>query len=53
MVYSTIQCYLKDAYDKMEMEIAKSKEFGLIFGAKLVKGAYLNEESQLKAKKNL
>eukprot|EP00335_Anophryoides_haemophila_P000179 CAMPEP_0204821242 /NCGR_PEP_ID=MMETSP1018-20131115/5856_1 /ASSEMBLY_ACC=CAM_ASM_000518 /TAXON_ID=46462 /ORGANISM="Anophryoides haemophila, Strain AH6" /LENGTH=75 /DNA_ID=CAMNT_0051924019 /DNA_START=770 /DNA_END=997 /DNA_ORIENTATION=+ len=31
----------------MKMEITRSTEFGIVVGAKLVKGAYTNEEAAL------
>nr|QBK46536.1 proline dehydrogenase [Philasterides dicentrarchi] len=53
MIFSTIQCYLKDSDHKLEQELQKQQEFGLKIGVKLVKGAYLNEEIKLDAKDNI
>lgn len=55
MVYilPTIQNYLKRSVErsKYEVEIVKRKK--LVFGAKLVRGAYIVEETELAAKNNV
>lgn len=46
-ILPTIQNYLKISVDRSMYEIEIAKRKGLNFGAKLVRGAYLVEESRL------
>lgn len=44
---NTIQNYLKQSGFRMDYEIEKSKKFGLFIALKMVRGAYMVEESKL------
>lgn len=44
VVWNTYQCYLKDANTKIKNEMAMTDRMGVTFGAKVVRGAYLERE---------
>uniref|UniRef100_A0A3B4DD40 Proline dehydrogenase n=2 Tax=Pygocentrus nattereri TaxID=42514 RepID=A0A3B4DD40_PYGNA len=44
IVFNTYQCYLKEAFDNVCMDVELSRREGWCFGAKLVRGAYLDQE---------
>lgn len=46
-IIPTIQNYLKESYERSLYEIAIAKRKNLVFGAKLVRGAYIVEETKL------
>ncbi|CAI5933979.1 unnamed protein product, partial [Closterium sp. NIES-64] len=41
LVYSTVQCYLRDAKPRLAASFGAAQEAGVGFGVKLVRGAYL------------
>ena len=44
VVYTTIQCYLKDAATRLQDDMDRAKRQGYYFAAKLVRGAYMVTE---------
>eukprot|EP00271_Cylindrocystis_brebissonii_P018517 TRINITY_DN528_c0_g2_i1.p1 TRINITY_DN528_c0_g2~~TRINITY_DN528_c0_g2_i1.p1 ORF type:complete len:745 (+),score=104.35 TRINITY_DN528_c0_g2_i1:620-2854(+) len=45
LVYSTVQCYLKDSRSRLEAALTEAQKRGIPFGVKLVRGAYLTSET--------
>ncbi|XP_020593864.1 proline dehydrogenase 1, mitochondrial-like isoform X2 [Phalaenopsis equestris] len=47
IVYGTMQCYLKDAKERLVQAVEAAESAGISIGFKLVRGAYLSRESVL------
>lgn len=53
IIYNTYQCYLRDAPERLRIDLGRSERFGYHFGAKLVRGAYMESERELAESLNL
>ncbi|CAJ1936507.1 unnamed protein product [Cylindrotheca closterium] len=53
IIYNTYQCYLKDASERLQLDVQRAERFGYHFGAKLVRGAYMESERELAASKGV
>ena len=47
VVWNTYQCYLRSTLDSVQEDLAVAEQAGCSFGAKIVRGAYLEKERKL------
>jgi proline dehydrogenase len=47
IIYNTYQCYLQDSPERLRTDVKRSTRFNYHFGAKLVRGAYMESERKL------
>ncbi|CAF0731856.1 unnamed protein product [Rotaria sp. Silwood1] len=47
VIYGTYQCYLKDTLNSLKYDLALAEKYNYIFAAKLVRGAYMEQENRL------
>ncbi|CAF0747211.1 unnamed protein product [Adineta steineri] len=46
-IYGTYQCYLKETSNFLERDLIQAEKYNYIFAAKLVRGAYMDQERRL------
>jgi proline dehydrogenase len=51
IIFNTYQCYLKDTAKRLRLDLERSDRYSYHFGAKLVRGAYMESERKLAEKK--
>ena len=53
VVYTTYQMYLKQSPQRLETDLARASQKGLVFAAKLVRGAYMQHEREEAVKRGV
>mmetsp|Transcript_11087 Transcript_11087/g.27185 ORF Transcript_11087/g.27185 Transcript_11087/m.27185 type:complete len:622 (+) Transcript_11087:59-1924(+) len=51
VILNTYQCYLRDAFQRVRADVDRSEFYGFVFGAKIVRGAYMVQERRLAEEK--
>lgn len=46
-IYGTYQCYLKETAKSLKADLAQAEKYDYVFAAKLVRGAYMEQERRL------
>jgi len=46
-IYGTYQCYLKETAKNLKADLAQAEKYNYVFAAKLVRGAYMEQERRL------
>eukprot|EP01083_Nonionella_stella_P072487 195524_1 len=52
IIFQTYQCYLKDSFKRIQIDLERSKRYGYHFAAKLVRGAYRTHEAERARERN-
>lgn len=52
IIFQTYQCYLRDSFKRIQIDLERSKRYGYHFAAKLVRGAYRTHETERARERN-
>ncbi|KAG8430533.1 hypothetical protein GDO86_020440, partial [Hymenochirus boettgeri] len=50
-IWNTYQCYLKESFSQLSLDLDRARSLGLCSGVKLVRGAYMDKERRLAREK--